>query len=195
MKKGNWIYINGGKYKGKKIFLPNSNTTRPSKSIVRNSIFDTLQNEIYNTTFIELFAGSGSVGFEAISRGSSELYLLEIDEVAIRTLYKNRKLFPNEKIEIIEGDSFKNIETLLSKLSNRTILYIDPPFSIRQGMENIYSRIYGVIEKVSDHPNIQQVILEHISKEKPPHQIGKFQLYKSRKFGKTTISYYIQDTI
>ena len=87
MKKGNWIYINGGKYKGKKIFLPNSNTTRPSKSIVRNSIFDTLQNEIYNTTFIELFAGSGSVGFEAISRGCAELYLLEIDEVAIRTLY------------------------------------------------------------------------------------------------------------
>lgn len=193
MKRVNFIKISGGKYRGKKIQLPNIATTRPSKSIVRNSIFDTLQSQIYNKVFIELFGGSGSVGFEAISRGASKLYLFEINQTAIETLKQNRKNFPNDDIEIIVGDTFKNIERVMSKIDNDTILYIDPPFSIRQGMDNIYIKLYSLLERLSISSSVQYIILEHISSETPPNSFNKFLLYKSKRFGKTTVSYYIKE--
>ena len=187
--KNNSININSGKYKGKRISLPNIETTRPSKSIVRNSIFDTLQSEMVNLPFIELFAGSGSVGFEAISRGASKVLFLEMNQTAIQTLKKNMRNFPNENIQIISGDTFSNLKTLLSKIDKKAIFYIDPPFSIREGMENIYKTTYKFIEKI-DKDLVQKIIFEHISDEVVPEKIGDFTLLKSRKFGKTTISYY-----
>ncbi len=191
MKKNNYIHINSGKYKGKKILLPDVETTRPSKSIVRNSIFDTLQNEVYNKTFIELFGGSGSVGFEAISRGASQLYLFEMNRVALKTLQQNRKSFSDENIEIIGGDSFQNIYTILDKLQNNSsILYIDPPFSIRDGMENIYNKLYDLIDELVESNKFKYIIIEHLSTEKPKESFRSFSLNKSRKFGKTTLSYY-----
>jgi len=187
--KNNSININSGKYKGKRILLPNIETTRPSKSIVRNSIFDTLQNEMVNLPFIELFAGSGSVGFEAISRGASKVIFLEMNQTAIKTLKKNMQNFPNENINIISGDTFSNLSTLLSKIDKKAIFYIDPPFSIREGMENIYNTTYKFIEKI-DKNLVQKIIFEHLSDEVIPEKIAYFTLLKSRKFGKTTISYY-----
>jgi len=194
LKQNNIVHINAGKYKGRKIYLPNIETTRPSKSIVRNSIFDTLQNEVYNHPFVEMFAGSGSVGFEAISRGSSKVIFLEMNRVAIQTLKKNISNFQNENIEIIAGDSFSNLEKLLDHLGGKTIFHIDPPFSIRDGMEDIYKKTYKFLESI-ETKYIQYLILEHISDEVVPEKIGECFLIKSRRFGKTTISYYKPDML
>jgi len=189
LKKDNIIHINAGKYKGRKIFLPNIETTRPSKSIVRNSIFNTLQNEVTDRPFIELFAGSGSIGFEAVSRGSSKVLFCEMNRVAIQTLKKNILSFSGENIEIITGDTFSNISTILSRLDKESIFYLDPPFSIRDGMEDIYKKSYKIFESI-DKKYIYYIILEHLSDEVAPKNIGETSLIKSKKFGKTTISYY-----
>lgn len=186
----NSININSGKYKGKKIFLPNIETTRPSKSIVRNSIFNTLQTEIQNIPFIEFFAGSGSIGFEAISRGASKVIFLELNRIAIDNLKRNRANFPEEDIEIISGDSFSNINKLLNSLDNKkAIFYIDPPFSIRDGMENIHNLLYKILATI-DIKYIEHIIFEHSSDEVVPENIGIFKIRKSKRFGQTTISYY-----
>jgi 16S rRNA (guanine966-N2)-methyltransferase len=182
----NSIRINGGKYKGKKIELPDTETTRPSKSIVRNSIFDTLQNSVVQSDFIELFAGSGSVGFEALSRGANRLFLFEKNREALKTLKRNRKNF-SEEIQILEGDSFSNFPKTSQSFKN-AILYVDPPFSIRDGMENIYTKTLELFQKPIE--NVSVLIFEHISTEDFGEKIGDFQRIKKRKFGKTTLSYY-----
>jgi 16S rRNA (guanine966-N2)-methyltransferase len=184
----NSIKIDGGKYKGLKIELPDVETTRPSKSIVRNSIFDTLQTEIANRDFVELFAGSGSVGFEALSRGAKRVFFFEKNREALKTLKRNQRNF-SEEIEIFEGDSFSNFSKV-EEFEN-AILYIDPPFSIRDGMENIYTKIIELFER--PHPNIGILIFEHLSTEAFPEKIGDFEKVKSKKFGKTTLSYFIKD--
>jgi 16S rRNA (guanine(966)-N(2))-methyltransferase RsmD len=183
----NSIQINGGKYRGKKIYFPNTPNTRPSKSIVRNSIFDTLQNQILHKTFLELFAGSGSVGFEAISRGADEVLFFEKGREAISTLFKNRDSF-SEKINVIEGDTFKNFSVVLN-LENR-VFYVDPPFNIRDGMVDIYQKSINLFENIEKKES-DILIFEHISTEKFPDKIGDFEKYKFKKFGKTSLSYYL----
>jgi 16S rRNA (guanine(966)-N(2))-methyltransferase RsmD len=188
-KQNNYININSGKYKGRRIELPNIETTRPSKSIVRNSIFDTLQNEIHLTTFVELFSGSGSVGFEAISRGASKTIFCEMNRTAIQTLQKNQRNFKNENIKIISGDTFSNLHQILQEIEKPAIFYIDPPFIIRDGMENIYKNSFKFLETI-ETKFVKYFIFEHISDEVMPENIGELSKIKSRKFGKTTISYY-----
>src|SRR5690554_5874058 len=83
--------INAGKHKGKKLEIPAIDTTRSSKSILRESLFNTLQFDIIDKNFVEVFGGSGSVGLEALSRGAGDAYFIEYNHTAYRILEKNAR--------------------------------------------------------------------------------------------------------
>jgi 16S rRNA (guanine(966)-N(2))-methyltransferase RsmD len=81
--------IIAGKYKNKLLELPDIMVTRSTKSIVKESFFNVIQYDIINTIFIEAFGGSGSMGLEALSRGSSKAYFIEINSKSYKILKKN----------------------------------------------------------------------------------------------------------
>lgn len=186
--------IIGGKYRGKKIALPPIETTRSSKSRLKESFFNTIQFDIVDANFVEMFAGSGSVGLEALSRGAKSVYFFEKNAVALQTLQKNISSFGEDgaKCEVTSGDSFENIYTVMQKLQKQNekgYFYIDPPFHIREGMEDIYEKTIKVIGDIS--PSIcEMVIVEHMSSVEFDQKIGCLNQIKSKKFGKTTLSYY-----
>ena len=136
-----------------------------------------------------MFAGSGSVGFEALSRGASKIIFFENNPIAIQTLKKNRQTFPDENIEIIAGDSFENLPNKINKIDEKIIIYIDPPFSIRKDMENIYKKVYDLFNKINDS-KIEIAVLEQISDEVAPNTLGNLINSKNKKFGKTTLRYF-----
>ena len=184
--------IISGIYKGKSLKLPSKDTTRSSKIIVLESFFNTIQFEIIDATFVELFSGSGSIGLEALSRGAGKVIFMEQDRDALKVLQSNINLTNPEKCEIIRGDSFINItqvtKRLLSSKSN-AYFYIDPPFSYREGMEDIYKKMIYLIESLPTEV-VKMIIIEHMSTLKLDENIGLFQLQKCKKFGKTSLSYY-----
>ena len=81
--------IVAGKYKGKTIKLPPLSTTRSSKGIVLESFFNTIQFEIIDEIFVEVFSGSGSIGLEALSRGAKQVYFMEKNKEALKILKEN----------------------------------------------------------------------------------------------------------
>jgi len=188
----NTTTIIGGKYRGKKLLLPPVITTRSSKNRLKESFFNTLQFEIVGKNFIEMFAGSGGVGLEALSRGAKKIYFFEYDKTAFATLRKNIDSMEPQKCEAVFGDSFINIQSLIKRLqakNEKAYFYIDPPFSIRQGMDDIYQK---VIETIASIPKevVECIVIEHMTQVVFAHDIGDFTLQKSKKFGKTTLSYY-----
>lgn len=80
--------IIAGKYKGKVLELPSKTTTRSSKAIVLESFFNTLQFDVIECNFVEVFSGSGSIGLEALSRGAKKIYFMEKDRDALSVLKK-----------------------------------------------------------------------------------------------------------
>ncbi len=136
-----------------------------------------------------MFAGSGSVGFEALSRGASKIIFFENNPIAIQTLKKNRQTFPDENIEIIAGDSFENLPNKINKIDEKIIIYIDPPFSIRKDMENIYKKVYDLFNQINDS-KIEIAVLEQLSDEVAPNTLGNLVNSKNKKFGKTTLRYF-----
>lgn len=187
MKNSLFTTISSGKYKGKKLNLPSLSTTRSTKSIVKESVFNSLQNDIYNSVFIELFGGSGLMAATAVSNHAQKAYAIELDRAAFNILKSNFATLNDESLIAINGDTFELTPKIVSEnIEQNTILYIDPPFDIRDGFDGIYTKIYKMLSKM----DLNIAIIEHISAHTTPQTIGKLNLYKSRKFGNTTLSYY-----
>jgi 16S rRNA (guanine966-N2)-methyltransferase len=185
--------IMAGKYKGKKIELPSLDVTRSSKSILKGSLFDTLQNDVLDTIFIEGFGGSGSVGLEALSRGAKKAYFCEIDKSSFGTLKRNIQNIDSKNSVAIFGDSFKTLPDLLKNDSfkdEEVILYLDPPFDFRDGMEEIYQKSFDMVSSF-DNKNIILVVFEHFTKLDMPELLGDFKILKTKKFGKSSLTYYV----
>ncbi len=182
--------VNSGKLKGKKIYLPSKTTTRSTKSIIKESYFNTIQFEIIDKNFIEVFAGSGSMGIEAVSRGAKKVYFIEKEKDAYETLLNNLKNLDIENFEAFYDDSFVKFPSIVNEIEEKSYFYFDPPFDIRDGMKDIYEKTFSMIETIP--ADICELItIEHISRLKIPDIIGDFKHKKSKKFGKTTLSYYI----
>lgn len=184
--------IVAGKFKGKTLKLPSKTTTRSSKAIVLESFFNTVGFEIIDATFVEVFSGSGSVGLEALSRGAKKIIFMEKDRDALSVLKENIAQTEPSKCEVFSGDSFSNIHAVskqLKKNSEEAYFYIDPPFSVREGMEDIYDKMIDMIASL-DKENVKLIIIEHMSGLELPHAINSFEMAKTRKFGNTTLTYF-----
>ncbi len=184
--------IISGKYKGKTLRLPSMSTTRSSKSIVLESFFNTIQFDVIDANFVELFSGSGSIGLEALSRGAKRIYFMEQDRNALKTLEENIAQTDPKACEVHRGDTFANIGSVvrrLKSLNEDAYFYIDPPFSIREGHEDIYLKMIDLIEKLPEEV-VKLIIIEHMTGLELPGEIGAFHKTKSKKFGKTSLSYF-----
>lgn len=196
------IRIHSGKLKGLGLQLPSKTFTRPTKSILRESFFNTISHQIIGCTFIEGFGGSGSMGIEALSRGATEVIFYEINPQIIHTLELNLNKAlarldslsnhnPKDKtpkMRIINQSFFSSLE-MLQNIKNPTLLYLDPPFCIRKGMQNIEQECLNLITKLCN-PHIFLIAFEHISTTNLPQNLGKYVKIRTKKFGKSTISYY-----
>jgi len=183
--------IISGKFKGKILNLPSKATTRSSKSIVLESFFNTLQFDIVDAVFVEVFSGSGSIGLEALSRGAKEIYFMEKDRDALKTLKANIAQTDPSSCNVFSGDSFVNINAVISQLKKKdksAYFYIDPPFSIREGMEDIYDKTMSLIISLPQDL-VKMIIIEHMTGLEIPKTLGAFSVIKSKKFGNTTLTY------
>jgi len=184
--------IIGGDFKGKKIEIPDISTTRSSKSILKESFFNTIQFEIIGKNFVEVFAGSGSVGLEALSRGAAECYFMEYNKTAFRCLELNIKNTDPSRCTTFYGDSFENfsnVYNIVKKTGRKTYFYFDPPFSTRDGMDDIYHKTIALIESI-EADVCEMLVVEHMTNLDMPQNIGNLVFTKRKKFGRSTMSYY-----
>lgn len=183
--------IISGKFKNKTLKLPSKTTTRTSKAIVLESFFNTLQFEIIDANFVELFSGSGSVGLEALSRGAKKIIFMEKDHEALKILKENIAQTDPASCEVYSGDTFLNIAAVVKSLQKRgedAYFYIDPPFNVREGMEDIYERTISMIASLPKEC-VKLIIVEHMSSLEIPKIIGSYSIKKSKKFGNTSLTY------
>ncbi len=120
------IYIIGGKYRRKKITFPDITNLRPTTNRIRETIFNWLMHDIRDAICLDGYAGSGALGFEAISRGARCVTLIENNLEVYQALKKSAATFNEENIELIKSD----LEIYLSKTTKKfDIIFLDPPFN------------------------------------------------------------------
>lgn len=146
------MIITAGEFKGQKIIAPDEKITRPTLSKVRMAVFNTLQalTEFEDKSFFDMFAGSGIMGLEALSRGFSHLTACEKNNKVAAVLKNNFQKFSNQReIKLLTGDSLK----LAARLNESfDVIYIDPPY-----FSGVYEESLNAVKHLGGI-----VILEHV---------------------------------
>lgn len=172
--------IIGGKARGTKLYTLEGENTRPTLDRVRESLFNIIQKDVPNAVFLDLFAGSGAIGLEAISRGAKKSILCDKNRDAIKIIKKNiEKTRSREQVELYEAD-FK--EVLKNKLKEKIdIVFIDPPYKT--------DFAYEAIKILANSKNIKKeslMIIETDEEERILKQIEnlEIEIIDKRKYGR-----------
>jgi len=105
---------------------------RPTQNVVRAAIFDLLGHDLSGVTFLELFAGSGAVGLEAISRGADEVVMVEHNDLNAKTIRENAELLGIDlggSFSLIHADAFTTVKRLSEEKRSFDIVFFDPPYA------------------------------------------------------------------
>ena len=152
--------IFSGLYKGTNIQTSSRLAYRPTKGVVRKSIYDRFNN-LESKSVLDLFSGSGTIGFEALSRGAKSIVFVEKDIKIFQMLIKNSKKFPKTNIKFYNMDAF----SFLKLKSNFDFIYADPPY----GKYNVNL----LAEKVLGHLNHKGVFILECQKKENLNPKGK----------------------
>ena len=121
--------IISGKYKGKKIDGYDIEGTRPTQDRVKESLFGIIQNDIRDAKVLDLFAGSGNLGIEALSNGAESTYFVDINNKCIECLNKNLSSI-NEPVKVLNLDYKKALEYFKENKITFDIIFLDPPYNL-----------------------------------------------------------------
>jgi 16S rRNA (guanine(966)-N(2))-methyltransferase RsmD len=172
--------ITTGKYRNRKLHMPRG--IRPTQDKVRKAVFDIL-GDISELTFLELFAGSGAVGFEALSRGAAELTLVEFNHDSILAIKRNIALLNAEGCNLYHLEADKAIKILSMNKKRFDIIFIDPPYHKDMGKKILQTlEGYDILS-----PN-GLIVVQHSRLEELPIDGLKFSLIKEAKYGDTWLS-------
>ncbi len=121
--------IIGGEFKNRLLQAPSGQHTRPTASRLRETVFNICQAHIGEAHFLDLFAGSGAMGIEALSRGATAATFIEKEKEAVRCLKKNIAQFHLEsKTTILTGDVLQILRQIADR-AHFDVIYADPPYS------------------------------------------------------------------
>ena len=168
-----------GKYKGRKLMGFDTLGTRPTMDRVKESLFGTIQNYIKDSVFLDLFAGSGSIGIEALSNGCLECYFVDNGKDILNVLKNNLDGVDNS---IIVNKDFKDALTAFKKQGIKfDLIYIDPPYHL-----SLASKALKLIKELDLLKDNGICIVEY--EEEKIDEL--YNLLKTKKYGKININIY-----
>ncbi|MHB0975478.1 MAG: 16S rRNA (guanine(966)-N(2))-methyltransferase RsmD [Thiobacillus sp.] len=121
----NRVRIIGGQYRRRLLEFPNGAGLRPTPDRVRETLFNWLGQDLPDWTCLDLFAGSGALGFEAASRGAGRVVMIERERAAFDALEKNRAVLGANQVEILRADA---LAWLANSRETFDLVFVDPPF-------------------------------------------------------------------
>lgn len=174
--------IISGKYRGKKLLSPKDERVRPTTDMVKENVFNLLPRDFQGLTFLDLFAGSGAIGIEAISRGARRVVFVDRDRESMEYVRRNLELI-GEKAETMTSDYLSAITKL--KGSKFDIIYIDAPYNMM-----IIDEVLTAIKANALLSENGLVVYESLAKTNQKSGLTDYELLKSRKYGSVIIDIY-----
>jgi 16S rRNA (guanine966-N2)-methyltransferase len=172
------VKIIAGLWKGRNISFPDKKDLRPTKGLVRETLFNWLKNDIQNSYCLDLFSGSGALGFEAASRGAKKVYMIDSDLDVVHYLNLQKNKLNANNILIFNSDARQFLKDFNEKID---LIFLDPPFS-----KNIINELVNDISKLNSINDRCKIYIEIPSKGNFESSIIKprnWELLKCKKSG------------
>jgi 16S rRNA (guanine966-N2)-methyltransferase len=182
---GKYLKLTGGSYTGRRLYVPKTGT-RPATNRVREAIFNVVNNYfdqgVKGLAVLDLFAGSGSLGLEALSRGAASCIFVDNDPNAVRSIRKNIELL-NLKGEVIISTVHAYLKS--KKRLHYELVFMDPPYRYTACGE-----VMRLLQEKIDSEISPVLIYERSYEEKTPDFDKNSLLINRKKYGQTELLYY-----
>ncbi len=162
--------------------MPAGSRVRPTSDKVKQALFNILGEKIKGAVFLDLYAGAGGVGIEALSRGAGKVVFIDDSRDSLQAVKRNvEETGFSERAQVIPHRA----ETFLRKTNERfDIVFLDPPYSLELGIP-----LALVSESEVLRPDAI-VVGEHFKKQPSPRQTGRLVLYRETQYGDTVLAFY-----
>lgn len=176
--------IIAGAYKGFRLQSFSGKEIRPTSDKIREAIFDIIGSKIVGAEFLDLFAGTGAMGIEAISRGAKEVTFVEIDRKAIAIIKLNlNKIYQNTYSNILRNDYLQAIKLLSLNQKIFDIIFIDPPYN-----KKYLSKALQEIDKSTIIKKESLIIVQHPIQTEVKEDFTNIFCCKEKKYGSSKIT-------
>lgn len=176
--------IIAGDYKGRRLFVPKDDLVRPTTEKVKEALFSIIAPDIYGAKVCDLFAGTGNLGLEALSRGAEHCWFCDHAGESIKLIKDNVEMCrAEENSRIIHGDCIKALDMIDEKID---IFFLDPPYK-----KNLLEKSMEAISERDLLAEGGKIIAEHFRDKEMPDQVFGFQKVKEKRYGRVVLSIYM----
>ena len=182
--------IISGKWKGRRFYLPKGVGTRPTSEMIREALFSMFRNEVSGAVVLDLFAGSASFAFEALSRGAKHAIICDNNKKCIAEIKRSLESYHADKEEytLMAADFRQAVRKIKRMDVGVDICYVDPPYT-----SDYYLEALDLAGSVVNPDGV--VVLEHSFRDKMPDRMGTLVKARDKKYGGTLISIYRKETM
>ncbi len=179
------LRIISGRCKGKKLHSVRGLTIRPTADRLRESIFNILSHRVLNAIVLDLFAGTGALGMEALSRGAESAVFVDNNPGALSVIQRNITSCSFDKqAHIIKWDIKKNLNCLKLAGTAFDLVFMDPPYNQSMVKPALFN-----LEQTESLKKGARIVVEHSPLEPIPDPVFMFEIADQRKYGKTLVSF------
>jgi 16S rRNA (guanine966-N2)-methyltransferase len=174
--------VTGGVGRGQRLKVPAGDRVRPTSDKVKQALFNILGDRVVDSVFLDLFAGAGGIGIEALSRGAARVVFVDGSRDSLTALKYNL-----QQTGFIERSKavLSKVEPFLKKPSGSyDIVFLDPPYAFE---------IQPLLEQIAGAGILKPdaiVIAEHFKKQRSPDHAGGLSLYRDATYGDTVLAFY-----
>ena len=178
--------IVSGEFSSRRIEAPKGDQTRPTLDKVREAVFSSLGGRFEGGSFLDLYAGSGANGLEALSRGFNEAVFVDISKEAVSVIRSNiRSLRCEDRTRVLPMRDMKALALLNNEGTKFDLVYLDPPYARQHNNE-----ILAYLEKHCMLKNHARVVIESLKEDTFAETYGWLKPYKEAVYGISRITYY-----
>jgi 16S rRNA (guanine966-N2)-methyltransferase len=175
-----------GKYRSRVLKSPGPLKLRPTSDRLRETLFNVLGPAVADSLFIDVFAGTGAIGIEALSRGATEAIFIESYGKAIQLIRKNLESLQIQNAELIQADAVTGLEKIAARHSVADFIYIDPPY---EKLDD-YSRVLDYLDSSHLLAPHGTIIVEHFYKADLPSHFQRLERTRVLEQGDASLSFF-----
>jgi len=173
------LRVIAGEFRSRRLKSPRGDEVRPTPDRMREALFNVLTPSIADAVFADVYAGSGAVGIEALSRGARRAIFIERSRIAAEVIRENlAALGIEDRAEVIVKKAATALETLIADIA-----FVDPPYALE--------REYQVALKTLSDSRIPLVIIQHASRFDLPGDSGQLRRMRTLRQGDNMLSFYV----
>lgn len=180
------LRIVGGEARGRRVRVPEDGRVRPTSDRVKEALFDILGQRVAGSRVLDLFAGSGNLGLEALSRGAAAATFVDRDPRCRQVIGRNlADLGYRERARVLAGDALAVLRRLAARGERFDLVFLDPPYAA--------GLLVPALEAVAEGGLLAEdglAAAEHAARDEPPARVGRLVRRARRQYGDTSLSFY-----